>query len=212
MMFIDTITPQGATGAVRDMYERQQRAFGYVPNYARIFCHRPEVMAAWAGLLSSIRRNVDDRRFELVTLAAAHTLNNSYCSLAHGRALAKIVGEQAVVHLAHGRTSDGCMSSLTEAEQATVAFARQVARDASAVTSDDAAVLRHLGLTDAEIFDIVAIAAARSFFTRMLDGLGACPDSDYLRMNDALRRALTVGRPIGTDELERLPAIGRTAM
>lgn len=45
MLFIDTIPPDSAEGEVAAMYRRQQAAWGYVPNYAKAFCHRPEVMA-----------------------------------------------------------------------------------------------------------------------------------------------------------------------
>ena len=45
MAFIETTRPEHADGAVATMYRRQQSAWGYVPNYAKVFCHRPEVMA-----------------------------------------------------------------------------------------------------------------------------------------------------------------------
>lgn len=35
MAFIRTIPPHAATGAVRDMYARQEDRWGYVPNYAK---------------------------------------------------------------------------------------------------------------------------------------------------------------------------------
>ena len=63
------------------------RHWGFVPNYAKVFCHRPEVLARWGQLLAGIRRPMDKRRFELVTFAAAHELRNTACALAHGKAL-----------------------------------------------------------------------------------------------------------------------------
>jgi hypothetical protein len=87
MSFIVTTPPEAAADEVLAMYQRQEASWGYVPNYARLFSHRPEVMARWASLLAGIRRPVDARRFELVTLGAALALRNSYCCLAHGRAL-----------------------------------------------------------------------------------------------------------------------------
>jgi hypothetical protein len=53
MAFIRTIPPGESKDAVREMYQRQQAAFGYVPNYAKVFCHRPEVMERWATLLAA---------------------------------------------------------------------------------------------------------------------------------------------------------------
>ena len=51
------------------MYDRSRRIYGYVPNYAKVFCHRPEVMALWAQLQAGIKTPMDKRRFELVTFA-----------------------------------------------------------------------------------------------------------------------------------------------
>ncbi|SDJ59333.1 peroxidase-related enzyme [Billgrantia gudaonensis] len=192
MAFIETLDPERASAEVQAMYERQRRHFGFLPNYARLFSHRPEVMASWAGLLASIRRHVEPRRFELVTLAAAAALGNSYCALAHGRALAELVDATTVQAIAEAREA----TSLSAAERAVVAFARKVAVDAASVEQVDIDRLRGHGLTDAEIFDIVAVAAARAFFTKVLDGLGAEPDAAFAAMAPELRRALTPGRPI----------------
>ncbi len=100
MSFIQTIPPCRATDQVRTMYERQQAKFGYVPNYAKVFSHRPELMTTWAGLLSGIRRPVDARRFELVTLAAARASQNSSCSLAHGQALSEFFSTEEIQAIA----------------------------------------------------------------------------------------------------------------
>ena len=56
--------------------------------------------------------------------------------------------------------------------------------------------LRGLGLSDAEIFDVVAAAAMRCFFTKIVDGLGFQPDAAYAELDESLREALVVGRPI----------------
>jgi uncharacterized peroxidase-related enzyme len=192
MPFIHTTPTDEATDKVRDMYERQRASDGFVPNYAKVFSLRPELMTRWAGLLSGIRRHVEPRRFELVTLAAAHALRSSYCSLAHGKALTAFFSEEEVQAIA----VNGDLAPLSPAETVMMNLARKVARDASAVTAGDVAELQKHGFTDEEIFDVVATAAARSFFTKLLDGLGAEADVHYMDMDEALRRSLTVGRPI----------------
>ncbi|WP_416140494.1 carboxymuconolactone decarboxylase family protein [Halomonas sp. HK25] len=192
MTFIHTIPPEQADGEVREMYRRQEAHFGYLPNYARAFSHRPEVMASWAALLASIRRHVAPRRFELVTLAAASALGNSYCALAHGKALGQWLDDEIVAAIAGGREPCG----LDAAERELLVFARKVSRDASRVTADDVARLREGGLADDEIFDIVTVVAGRAFFTKVLDGLGVEADAAYRELPGALIEALTMGRPI----------------
>src|SRR6185436_330592 len=133
MAFIDTIPPAAADAAVAGMYLRQEASWGYVPNYAKVFCHRPEIMARWAQLLAEIKRPMDKRRFELVTFVAAHELRNSACSLAHGKVLREFFSDEQIAAIADGRLA----GVLDAAEQAMVGFARQVAKDASRVTARD---------------------------------------------------------------------------
>ena len=57
--------------------------------------------------------------------------------------------------------------------------------------------LRAAGLSDADIADVVFAAAARSFFTRVLDGLGAQLDPETAQaFEPALLDAMLVGRPV----------------
>jgi alkylhydroperoxidase family enzyme len=200
MAFIKTIKPADATGATHDMYARQQASYGYVPNYAKVFGHRPEVMARWGRLLAEIRRPMSDRLFELATFAAAHELGNTACSLAHGQQLAKFIDEEGVHAVATGEI-DG---HLTEAEESVVAFARKVANDATAATQADVDALKSHGYSDAEVFDIAITVAGRSFLATTLDALGVQTDVTAMDMSEAFRNTLTVGRPISTEEVETL--------
>lgn len=200
MSYIETIAPAEATGELRAMYERQQASWGYVPNYAKVFSHRPEVLARWGRLLAEIRRPMDDRRFELVTFAAAFELRNTACALAHGKALTRFFDAAAVVAMAQG----GEVPGLTEAERAMMAFSRKVARDAATITQADVDALRAGGLSDAEIFDVVATAAGRAFFTKLLDGLGVLGDAAFAALDAEFVDALMVGRPLDSAVPERL--------
>ena len=200
MAFIDTIPPAQAAGETRAMYERQQSTYGYVPNYAKVFGHRPEVMVRWGRLLAEIRRPMDDRLFELATFAAAFELKNTACSLAHGQQLARLINDDSVQALANGEFTD----SITDAEKVVTLFSRKVARDASSVNQEDVDSLKQHGFSDAEIFDIATTVAGRSFLTRILDALGVQPDVTAMEMDEDFRNALTVGRPICRDAVEVL--------
>lgn len=187
MSYIKTILAEQATGAVHEMYERQEDHWGYVPNYAKSFSHRPEVMARWGQLLAEVRRPVDDYRFELATFAAAAHLQHIPCSLAHGGKLADMIGNDAVVAIAEGREQ----KVLSAADVAIVRFSRDIARDAGDITAEQVDELRtEFGLSEADIFDIAAIASARCFFTKVLDAVGSLPDEPLLRSNEDLTTRL----------------------
>jgi uncharacterized peroxidase-related enzyme len=206
MTFIRTTSAEEADGVVAAMYARQQASWGYVPNYAKVFSHRPEVLERWGRLLAEIKRPMDKRRFELVTFVASLELRNSACSLAHGRKLREFFSDEEIVAMSEEHPS----GTLSEADRAMLRFTRQISRDASRVTPAQVDELKAHGFTDAEVFDIAATAAGRAFFTKLLDGLGVAPDSPFLAIEPALREPLTVGRAIDGRASDMMPTTTAT--
>lgn len=160
-------------------------------NYERAFARRPDVYAAWTELLGAIKANMDLRRYELVTLAAALRLRSSYCSLAHGKILLEQFGEP-VDEIARDRRAAG----LDEVDVAVMDLAGRVVDDASSIGAADLQRLGDLGLTDDEVMDVVLAAAARCFFAKTTDALGVLPDASFAELDPELREVLVVGRPI----------------
>jgi uncharacterized peroxidase-related enzyme len=136
---------------------------------------------------------MDLRRYELATLAAARRLRSTYCAMAHGSVLIEkfLEPDQLKAIMA-----DHHSAGLDDVEVAVMDLADKVAADATSVSEADLDRLRSLGLSDAEVVEVVAAAAARCFFSKALDGLGVQPDAKYAALEPELRAALTVGRPI----------------
>jgi alkylhydroperoxidase family enzyme len=160
-------------------------------NYERAFEERPDVYAAWQQLLGAIKANMDLRRYELATLAAARRLRSTYCSLAHGKVLIEQFGEP-VLQIATDRSAAG----LDEVDLAVMDLAERVVDDATSIDDADLQRLRDLGLSDPEITDVILTAAVRCFWTKTLDSLGVQADASYRELHPELRKVLVVGRPI----------------
>jgi uncharacterized peroxidase-related enzyme len=192
-MFIDTVPENAATGALADYYEQQRKSWGFLPDYAAAFATRPDVAEAWNGLNTTIREGMERRRFELATVAAARALRSTYCTAAHSKFLRDICGDEATVRALAADPSGGTLGPV---DRAVYRFAAKVATDAAAIEQTDIDELRAVGLSDADIADVVFAAAARSFFTRVLDGLGAQLDAaTAAAFAPELRESLLVGRP-----------------
>ena len=161
-------------------------------NLERAFEERPGVYAAWRGLVTSITENMDLRRYELATFAAAQRLRSTYCSIMHGNVLRDQVGEDilAIVNDREG--------TLDAVDLAVMDFSERVVVDATSITQDDLQRLRDLGLTDAEIMDVALAAAARCFFSKTLDALCVQADAQFQELAQELKAAFVVGRPIAT--------------
>lgn len=193
MAHIETISESSAVGATAEHYAKARRDDGRVANHVLAFGHRPEYAEAWAALLAAVKKNMDPRRYELATLAAALALGSSYCALAHGSVLLR---DHVTAEELGAIARDFRAAGLDPVDVAVMEYARKIARDASAVTESDVAKLRRAGLSEGEICDVAAAASARCFFAKYLDAVGAVPDASYAGMDPALRDALTVGRAI----------------
>jgi uncharacterized peroxidase-related enzyme len=193
MSYLPTVPPEEAAGEVKAIYDKDLAAQGYVANYTRAFSHRPEVLQGWLGLKDAITSGMDSRLYELATVAAATAIRSSYCSLVHGNILAtSYYPAEKVASMAADEVGDG----LDAADVAVVRFARKVAQEAEKITQEDVDELRDVGLSDADVFNVILAAAARCFFSKVLDATGTLPDAALHDMPDQLRSALTVGREI----------------
>ncbi|HEY2794507.1 MAG TPA: carboxymuconolactone decarboxylase family protein [Micromonosporaceae bacterium] len=191
MAFLHTAAATG--DEAERLRAEDEAAWGFVPNFGRTFASRPDVYRAWKQLNGSVRSGMDLGRYELATVAAAAALRSSYCTLAHGRALAADhLPSDTVIALVR----DGNSDELTAADRAIVAFAAKVARGAANITVEDIEALHEQGLSDEDILDVTLAAAARCFFSTVLDATGTTPDAVFQGLEPELRSALTVGRPI----------------
>jgi alkylhydroperoxidase family enzyme len=160
-------------------------------NLDRAFDERPDVLAAWVQLNTSIKANMDLRRYELATLAAARRLRSTYCCLAHGSVLIEQFDEPVREIALDHRTA-----GLDATDVAVMDLAERVVDDATSIGDAELQPLRDLGLSETDIMDVVLAAAARCFFSKTLDAMDVRADAFYAELEPGLREALVVGRPI----------------
>jgi uncharacterized peroxidase-related enzyme len=186
-----------AAGDLAEYYRSQRAAWGFLPNYTAAFSTRPEVAQAWNALNLTIRDGMDRRRFEIATIAAARALRSTYCTAAHSKFLRDVCGDDDAMRSIADRP-DG--AGLDPRDRAVYEFAAKVAADAASIEPQDADRLRAVGLSDADIADVVFAASARCFFTAVLDGLGAQLDPQTAEaFSPALLESMIVGRPVAPE-------------
>jgi uncharacterized peroxidase-related enzyme len=182
-MFIQTISEAEAESKLREIYEGDRKSLGYVPNHAKVFSLRPDVLEAWRAFQGSIRKNLRLRRYELITLAAAMALKCRYCLLAHGAILIKSGVSVDQLRLILTNFKD---AGLERDEVAMMEFAQKIIRNANEISQSDIDALRILGYKDVEILDITLTATMRSFASKTFDAMGAEPDPVYNELEHQL--------------------------
>jgi uncharacterized peroxidase-related enzyme len=193
-MFITSVGEDAAEGDLAEYYRSQHAAWGFLPNYAAAFSTRTDVARAWNTLNTTIRDGMDRRRFEIATIAAARALRSTYCTAAHSKFLRDACGDETTMQ-SIAEQPDG--AALEPQDREVYQFAAKVAADAASIESQDVDRLRDVGLSDADIADFVFAAAARCFFTAVLDGLGAQLDPQTAEtFAPALLESMIVGRPV----------------
>ena len=165
------------------------------PNYERVFASRPEVYAAWQALGAAVSGGMDHRTYEAATIGAARALRSTYCSLAHGGVLLERYVDEPGLRSLLAAADSGDVAGAAGRDEAVAAFAARVARGATDLGDDDVAALRSHGLTEQEVLDVVLAAAARCFFSTVLDATGTRADAAYRdRLPADLLAELTSGR------------------
>jgi len=172
------------TPAESPIYAQATAERGYLANYVKVFALAPEAYAGWLALSAGVRAGMDQRRYELVTLAATRVLGSAYCGLAHATVLQGFYDDTALTAIA----TDHHDAGLAPVDVAIMDFAGRVAGDPKAA---DPAPLRAHGLDDREIFQIVLAACIRRFFSSAVDAVGAEPDEIYAGLDPALYAAVT---------------------
>ncbi|HTN63420.1 MAG TPA: alkylhydroperoxidase [Devosia sp.] len=194
-MFLKTTGVEDATGELAAIYQAEIAQCGFLMQATQCWSTRPEILPLYEHFSEGIKANfsLGMRGWRLITFIAAKQVPSTYCSHVYAAALVKDLGSKAMV-LAVQR--DFRTAGLSARDVAMLAYAEQVARDASKITQADIDALRAVGFTDVEIADIALCAAFRSFVSRFFDATGAGPEPAFIDADPEFRAAMTVGKPL----------------
>ncbi|GAA2878123.1 putative peroxidase-related enzyme [Aminobacter niigataensis] len=192
-MFLKTIAEDEAKGRVAEIYDKARAQLGFVMEATQCFTARPDLLPIYTDFNDQMRAgfSLGMREWRLITLVAAKQVPSTYCSHVYGKHLIADLGsKEAVLALQQDFRNAG----LTERDVAMLAYAEQIAIDASQVRQADIDRLRTTGFSDQQICDIALCASFRCFVSRFFDAAGAGPEAIFIDSDEAFRAAMTVGR------------------
>jgi uncharacterized peroxidase-related enzyme len=176
------------------VYDSMRESDGYVANFLRVWCWRPELFMQFVDLRLKLMGSttLSDREQAIVVAATVSEFGDSYCSLAWGSKLAKLAGDET----AGGVIAGDVPAELSPREAALCDWCRAVVRDPMATTAGQVEALRAAGFDDREIFEATMLLSLRLAFSTVNDALGAQPDRQLAdAVPSPVRDAVTFGRP-----------------
>jgi uncharacterized peroxidase-related enzyme len=178
--------PLGDESAVDDdaqvLYARCREKLGFVPNVFQAYQWRPQRLRAWLDYFDDVMRPSDslplvDR--ELIAVAVSMANGCSYCLVAHGYSVRKLLGDPVTGDRA---TFDHRRAGLDERRRAMLDYAVKITRTPGACEPSDIEALKAHGFSDEDVWDIAEVAALFNLTNRMAHATGMLANPEYHAM------------------------------
>jgi len=156
-----------------------QEKSGFVPNIFLALAHRPDEFRAFFAYHDALMEKeggLTKAEREMIVVATSGANQCQYCVVAHGailriRARNPYVADQVAVNY---RKAD-----ITPRQKAMLDFAMKVALEAEQVGDADYAILREHGWSEADAWDIGAIAAFFAMSNRLANMASIRPNDEF---------------------------------
>lgn len=166
-------------GSLRGLFDKARASLGFVPNVFRSYAFRPERLSAWFAHYRQLHEpspNLSAADREMISVVVSAANRCLYCLVAHGAQLRSelddaVTGDRVAF--------DWRRAGLAERQTAICAFAEKLTLTPVECSPADLALLRRLGLTDEEVWDVVEIASMYNFTNRMSMATGIRANVGY---------------------------------
>ncbi len=164
---------------IRQRILEVQEATGFIPNVFLGLAHRPDefrAFFAYHDALMEKESGLSKAEREMIVVATSGANQCHYCVVAHGailriRAKNPFIADQVAINY---RKAD-----ITPRQRAMLDFALKVSQQAYEVNDADFELLHAQGFTDADIWDIGAVAGFFAMSNRLANMMSLRPNDDF---------------------------------
>ncbi len=150
--------PASATGSNKQIFDHLQKALGVVPNLSKALGNSPAALQAFAGFNGALAgAKLSGTTRELIALLTAEENSCNYCLSAH-TVLGKGAGatQEQIDAARQGKSSDPKTAGALN-------FAKALLETRGGVSQGDVDAARRVGLSDAELTEVVAVVSLNIF-------------------------------------------------
>lgn len=173
------LKPAELSPAMAAYFDKCRDKIGYVPNVLAAYAFdnaKLEAFAAFYNDLMLAPSGLSKLEREMIAVAVSAENKCFYCLTAHGAAVRQlsgdpILGEQLVMNY---RTAD-----LSPRQRAMLDFAVMMTNYSHEIEEEDRQLLRDVGFSDRDIWDIAAVAGFYNMSNRMASAVDMRPNKEY---------------------------------
>jgi uncharacterized peroxidase-related enzyme len=158
MSRLGAIQPQAATGRAKELLDAVQAKLKITPNMTKVMANSPTVLGAYLSFGGAMSNGALDAKLrKKIALEVGEQNSCQYCVSAH-TAIGKLTGlTDSEINQAREARSGSARNA------AALQFARELVVKKDRATDADVEAVRHIGLSDGEIAEIIAHVALNIF-------------------------------------------------
>ncbi len=169
--------------ATQKYFDVCQDKLGMIPNVLQAYAFDIEKLNAFTGLYNDVMladSGLSKLEREMIAVVVSSINKCFYCLTAHGAAVRQmsgdpILGEQMVMNWR--------VANLNARQTAMLSFAEKMTKASHEITEDDRKVLRDVGFSDRDIWDIAAVAGFFNMTNRVASATDMQPNKEYHAQN-----------------------------
>jgi uncharacterized peroxidase-related enzyme len=187
--WIEQIEDNGATGRLRQAYDRVRGPNGEIDNILAVHSLRPHTLEAHMALYKNVLHHTSNAlptwQLEVIGIHVSALNGCDYCVDHHAAGLRRLLVDYEqtdanLAALASGQREpfDGPMRAMLE-------YAERLTQEPASVSEDDLAPMRAAGLDDGRILEVNQVVAYFAYANRTVQGLGVTTAGDVLGLSPA---------------------------
>lgn len=160
-------------------FQKCRDKLGMVPNVLRAYAFNQEKLRGFIAMYNELMlapSGLTKVEREMIAVAVSAVNRCYYCLVAHGAALRQLSGDPVLGELL---VMNYRVAQLPPRQRAMLDFAVRISEAPYTIQESDRAALRGHGFTDADIWDIAAVAAFFNMTNRLASAVDMMPNPEY---------------------------------
>ncbi len=179
VMALDLAEPAALDDDIKKYFDKCQEKLGLVPNVLRAYAFNQDKLRNFMNFYNELMlgdSGLSKLEREMIAVAVSAVNQCFYCLTAHGAAVRQLSGDPALGEL---MVMNYRVADLEPRQRAMLGFAVKMTERPAEMSEQDRQDLRDVGFSDADIFDIAAVAGFYNMSNRVASAVDMMPNPEY---------------------------------